>query len=546
MSPITPEIVSAKSANRDHVIRTERYVFVTKTIPSVYQKIRFLHGLLWKNKFSVLIANGSAHWYYKTMLFDGLSFDEYARRSNDSRLQKLNPLVNYFERKTGARVVYEMKDRLNDPELHHAAELYLKLKERGIVTDVGKTKQFPDEPQFCDWFAVSSSVKNLVTGGATAEDEVGALSATLAEILERYIWATQRDFLKDTTVATVQEIAKRGAYLNPAKIAGFSSAERKNDPDRALRDDAQYFWVRTHSLVNSLRLYVPAQTLMGHRVQRTTESQQEPLIRQQTSIGIATWPTRIGARLAGALEVIEREAYMVMWLNQLSVPRINLAPIRSQEPVIDRLLTRCERYRFNIHALQMPTDAPTHAICIVLEDLSGVAPRFALGLKSHRSLAHCIEKATLEALRARRTYRQHLVTGEVWDTKTPIDKISHEERLYYWAEPENSAHLQFLIKGTEITLSESLWENDDEEAQWNRITAWCREYGFECYSANLDASAVNPIPWCMEVVVLPDLQPTYLYESMRQLGCDRWRQVAEKLGYTPRATPYTDAPHPYV
>jgi hypothetical protein len=193
----------------------------------------------------------------------------------------------------------------------------------------------------------------------------------------------------------------------------------------------------------------------------------------------------------------------------------------------------------------MPTDAPTHAVCVVVEDESGHAPRFALGLKAHRSLALTVEKALIEALRARRNYRTHFLNGGTWDPTTPVDEIGHEERLYYWGDPENAPRLQFLIAGKEETMQPSAWEDDTTEEHLSRVIGWCRENALECVSVSMGASAINPTPWHVEMVVMPDLQPVYLSEGMREFGGTRWKSVAQKLGYDAREVPFIDGPHPY-
>jgi ribosomal protein S12 methylthiotransferase accessory factor len=269
----------------------------------------------------------------------------------------------------------------------------------------------------------------------------------------------------------------------------------------------------------------------------------EPHVRNQNTIGLATWPTQIGARLAGAMEVIEREAYMIMWLNQLVLPRINLQPLCDEHPSLAKLIETCARYRMRVHAIRMLTDVPTHAVCVVLEDLSGHAPRFAVGLKANRSLVYAIEKSINEALRARRGYRNYFMQGNTWDASTPVADIGHRERLYYWgAKPEG---LDVLISGAEETVPHMPWDNDTSEQHYDRIIQWCAQKGFECVSVALTRSPSNPTPFHIEMVALPDLVPTHLRENERAFGAERIRSVPEAFGYQPLDEPFTDSPHPF-
>jgi ribosomal protein S12 methylthiotransferase accessory factor len=309
--------------------------------------------------------------------------------------------------------------------------------------------------------------------------------------------------------------------------------------------------------MNGKSIYIPFQTISGmrreHFLHNDTETQgenlqaeREPVIRSGTTTGLATWSTRTGAILAGAMEIIEREAYMIMWLNQFSLPRIRLDEISAKNSSLGELLKKCEKYRIKIHAIRMLTDAPTHAVCVVAEDMSGLEPRFALGLKADRSLSRAIEKAAIEALRMRPKYRFFLASGKTWDIQTPVIDIGHEERAYYWAQKENSKQLEFLISGEILPPPKDSWDNDSDEEHLSRIIGWCRSSNFDFASVSLGKSAKNVTPWHIEMAVMPDLQPMHLLERSRMFGSSRWRTVPEKLGLTPLSEPYAAAPHPFV
>jgi ribosomal protein S12 methylthiotransferase accessory factor len=380
---------------------------------------------------------------------------------------------------------------------------------------------FPDEPPLRIWGCTSKKVKNLHTGGASFSNEAAALTAALAESLERYIWYTQEDYFVDPKRATCAEMASHGPHITPEQFTSFSKQQREK--------------------TSSFFLQAISPTVPG------SSHVAEPLIRQQTTIGLATWPTQKGALLAGMLEIIEREALMIMWYNQLTLPQIDLESIRFKREDLDKLLDSCKRYNLSVHAIPMMTDSPTHAVCVILEDRSGVAPRFAIGLKAHRSLPYAVERALTEALRARLGYRNFFLQGGSWDPNTPIEEIGHIERLHYWGVPTNAERLSFLIAGEKIPYTfDAPWEQDSEEKHLERVISWCREKKFECVSVALTNSKINPTPWHIEMVVMPDLHPTHLNEKRRHLGGTRLTDVPKYFGFTPRSTPFVDSPHPYA
>lgn len=291
---------------------------------------------------------------------------------------------------------------------------------------------------------------------------------------------------------------------------------------------------------------LPAQAVSGVRGLRVADGRNEPLIRPGTTTGLATWSTKEGAQLRGMLEIIERDAYMITWLNQLIVPRIRLRSICERFTSLKQAVELCARYRLKVNALLMPTDAPAYTVCVVLEDESGVAPRYAFGLKAGRSLAVAVEEGILEALRARRGVRQQLHSGISWKVDDPIQTIGHTERLLYWARPENAVHLGSLLVGKEIDVHSMPWDAMSSSEYFKLLISWCTTNNYECVSVSLGVSARNPTPLFVEMVVMPDMQPTYLHEANRAWGGDRLTAIPKKYGYTPRQTPFTDGPHPFA
>ncbi len=479
------------------------------------------------------------------MILDALLFSHVASLSPPSfRTNAIRSLIDFLEKKLGVMVVYNARHvPFGRPDLIEAFALAKTLQEQGILKSFSPTSTFPDEPPLKLWGALD--YVGDPAGGASSADEASALLTTLAETLERYIWRTEEDYFVSPVRATSEEISAYGPFIGPERFTSFSIDQRSIAPELQLDRGSSYLWIKGLSLVNNSGMYIPAQTMSGIRGIRSHGGKIEPLIRVQITTGLATWPTIEGARLAGALEVIEREAYMIMWLNQLSLPRISLSKIRGQNSSLSELIDTCERYRLKIHAIRLITDAPTHAVCVIVEDESGAPPRFAVGLKAHRSLPYAIEKAMTEALRARVGYRRFFSAGNTWNPKTPVHEVGHRERLYYWGVEENARKLEFMIEGEEKEIAPAPWENDTPEEHLRRVIDWCRDSGYECVSISLGKSAKNPTPWHIEMVAIPELQPTHLIERYQQLGGERWRSVPQQFNLVPREKPFSEAPHPF-
>jgi ribosomal protein S12 methylthiotransferase accessory factor len=403
----------------------------------------------------------------------------------------------------------------------------------------------PDEPQLKRWDAKFHASKEPA-GGVSFESHEAALLACAAESLERHLWTEASDFPARAVYASTADLRTRTAIISPARFAGFSEAQRATEPALFFDDQTVFAWVRGHSLVHDNPIYIPAQAVSGSRSVRVHSGAMEPLIRPRVTTGLATWPQRTGAQLRGVLEIIERDAYMILWLNQLTLPRLDLSPLMQQSAPLARMVSVCERYMLRIHAIRMLTDAPTNAVCAIVEDLSGVAPRFTLGLRAGRSLVDTIIAATTEALRARHGARVYAESrGHQWDDSRKVAEIDHHGRLHFWTDPAHANRLQFLISGDEVAPVASPWSEDTEAVHMTRLLDWCRIAGYECASVSLGTNGSNPLPWHVESVVIPELQPIHLTESLRAIGGTRLHCIPKRFGYAPQ-TPFVDAPHPFI
>ena len=476
------------------------------------------------------------------MLIDAASFGDAVNKGAKQRT--IASFLRFVERKLGVTILY---DKRRVPygriDLLEPLDIADKLMGRGIIDLYGPRTGLPDEPPIRIWSCRITDSEHSSTGGASSTDDASALYAALGESLERYLWWTQKDYFVRPHKATVEKMRPHFSIIAPEQFAGFSKEQREQDPRLHLALDAQYLWIEGVSLVTGKRIYAPAQQVSAaHRPWSVIP--REPLIRTQITNGLATWPTKAGARLAGALECLEREAYMIMWFNQLTLPRARLSSLRKRSTSLDALIARCERYRLRVHIIPMLTDAPTHAVCAMLEDESGVGPRFVCGLKAHRSLPHAAERAILEALRARRFTRDS-DPSKHYDASKSVDYIGHRGRVYYWWDPEHAKHLEFMIAGEEKDIEEAAWEGDSIEENLERAVGWCRERKYECAAFSFGTSKMNPTPWHVEMVVMPEIQPTHLSESLRHLGGERLKSVPRQFGYTPRETPFIERPHPF-
>lgn len=484
------------------------------------------------------------------MLKDSIPFDRLWLETHGSSrtAQTVVSFIRFLERRLGAQFVYDSaRIGYASPELTDLFELAEALRKCGVILSYGKKSKLTDEPPIAHWYAICANEERNLTAGSSPDNERLAFTSALAEAIERYVWFESTDQFPTLRSATVGTMAKGGETILPERFVGYSSAQRKGNSRLQWGPESQFTWVKGYSWTKEKSIWMPAQIVSGHKTLRAfSKLSVEPSIRASITTGLATHPKRTHALLGGALEIIERDAYSIMWLNQLSLPRFDLTALALQRESLARLLARCRRYRLEPHAIRLSTDAPTYAVCAVLEDTTGTLPRFSVGLKANRDPALAVERAILEALRAHQGTRvRKLSRDTTWDPHKKANAITQYERLQYWAEEGRADRLAFLIQGDVLPLKKEAWEQDTDEEHLARLIAWCRARGYELASVSFTRAKANIPGWHIEFVVIPELQPLHYFEGLPYVGGTRLEEIPRQFGYMPRE-PYLDDPHPFA
>ncbi len=449
----------------------------------------------------------------------------------------LGAFLEFVEKKTGATLVRKQKET----ELQSLLRLADTLKIHGVIRRIYRTTHgLVDEPPVHIWRAPFADDDS--GSGSSATSDAHALVCALAEALERYLWRYETNVFVRPITASDKEMQDSGRrFVSIARFAGFTSEQRARFKRLAIDEHVPLRWIEARDGTNE-RVYVPAQTASAAHGKNHTH---EPLLRPIITTGLATGPTRRDALIAGALEVFERDAFMIMWLNQLTYPRIDIDSLLDDDDELRELVARAARYRLRVDAVRMVTDAPAHAVFAVVQDEAEhpEAP-FIVGMGCRQSLARATAHAIREALRIRINARVKYLKQ---DTSLIVpEKILHSERVAYWLHDNRWRRLQFLVSGKYETAPSFEWEKDSPDNYLTRITQWCKDSGYTFTSVALGTSEKNPTTWHVESVVIPEMQPLHIREQFQCLGGARLKEIPTRYGYTPREKPFSEEPHPFA
>jgi ribosomal protein S12 methylthiotransferase accessory factor len=230
-----------------------------------------------------------------------------------------------------------------------------------------------------------------------------ALAAALGEAAERY----SVSFVPLERLRFSSAHALDGPYVDPTQLNFFSPEQyASSDSYVAFDEETPVQWVLGENLHNGQPTWIPSAFcyLPDHR------RKSEPRIVYSTSSGVACGATKDEALLGGLYELIERDAFLLMWYNRLSLPILDCAGVAEIESG-DRAYYDNTGLHYRVVDLSSFCDVPT-AMTIVRDESDYI--RLAVGAASAATMIDAVGKSTREAFQTYAWARQMRFLKPEW------------------------------------------------------------------------------------------------------------------------------------
>lgn len=440
------------------------------------------------------------------------------------------------------------------PELWEGIALTALLKQKGLIESFTQMPHiYPDEPPLMRYLMQikRTETERIPIGyGCHFFSRKKALWAAIGEAIERYAIFHFSPESHHIIQASYDELSKQKYALNIFSLAGFSLNQRaKGHPrfDLAIKSDSRFKWVEGYSLTKKRRAWIPLQMITLSYT--ALHKKEEPLLLTPISTGAAAHRTLDAAILNGLLEVIERDAFMITWVNNLSPDIIDLESIADEE--IKTVLASVKRYHLEIYFLSLPSDIPVHIILAVTIDRTGGGAAVTVGASAHVDIKNAILGAAGEA-----------ISGRMW-TRVSVDKkrkegmpleldislLDQSGRLAWWYPHERIRDIMFLLNGKKKRIDQlpqyEYNEGDNTHIVLDRLVGILKKKNLEVfYCETMNEEMKKLLNFYAVMVIVPGLQPMHLDESLPYFSGERLHAVPEKLGISPAHTP-NPIPHPF-
>jgi ribosomal protein S12 methylthiotransferase accessory factor len=372
------------------------------------------------------------------------------------------------------------------------------------------------------------------------ETEQEAAAGALGEAVERYC-----AFHPDVAAARrVPATALEDRAVAPPDCVLYSESQyrRQGWPYARFDPEQPISWTAMRSLAGGERVWVASSLVYLSWPAEATE-----IFCPATSNGLAAGPDLPSAIFAGLCELIERDAFLITWMNRLPAPAVEWSGTGGVEESIVR---HYARFGIEVSVFALPSDLGVPAMMAVARDRSGNGPAAVVGLGCHPRPCIALRKALFELCQCRpgevhRFQRDatHERLGGYVDVRRP------EDHSAFLAAPQRRAELAFLFGDQPAVRLAELPDAGlaTPEEDLARIGTALAAAGCRALYADLTTPDVADHGYTVVRTIAPGLQPIHFGHGEERLGGRRLYEVPALLGY--RAAPAGQAdlnpcPHP--
>jgi len=453
----------------------------------------------------------------------------------------------------------ELAELKEKPEALRAMRIVKRLQQAGYISSSNfYTSGYPDEPPSKLLIHTLRQTAGIGWNGKAAHtSDFSYLQwPALGEAVERY--CLQHTFYREKELVFSSYASLNKPKADIFNISGFSKEEKSNNKSSNTLDydtHSKFLWVPAVDAISRNTVYAPWQWFSFAKIssilhKENSQTDNEPLLSPPISSGAAAGQNKQDAILTGLLEVIERDAFMIYWLQQLGAHRIDLTTIVNKE--VQSLIKLATDYHLELHVLYLETDAPVHTLCLVILDKTGCSQAVSVDAKSGFDVISIIADLLQDQL------AQHGALHEHWEynpdlRNVPVSELCLQERMLYWHRPERLEDISTFISGPYYSIDElpSYNVEADTEARLQHLYSWCKKNKYPVYYREIISPELKRLTEGMSVVTVrvPNLQPLYVKEKLKATGGSRLQAVPVSVGYQSQYGPdsgYCKIPSPFV
>ncbi len=370
-----------------------------------------------------------------------------------------------------------------------------------------------------------------------------ARGSALGEAVERYascLWS-------DDIVTHARRRDLDGPSLDPRRLVLFRPEQYAGLKYDAYDEDSLLGWVECRSLGTGEAMMVPALAV----VMAYDALQDEGFLFPITSNGLAAGRTLTDAILSAALEVVERDAFLNLWLHRLPATKVD--PFTLPDPDIVGLCAAYRRRGVAMELYRVPVDHGVHVfIGMAVEPEPDMSPAVVVGLGADYDPVAAARSAILEVAQVRPALRMRLRRDEAQARMAelvadPAKVTTLDDHDLLYADPAMLGSFDFLRRRPVEAFDWDAGTPPDTETALRRLVGELREQGTDLLYRDLTTEDVAGLGVHVVRAVIPDYQPMHFGRGERRLAAERLYRMPRLLGLRADdagVADLNDDPHP--
>jgi ribosomal protein S12 methylthiotransferase accessory factor len=371
-----------------------------------------------------------------------------------------------------------------------------------------------------------------------------AYGAAIGEAVERYACSIMHP--EDLLFGSYSEMCKQGRHpIPPHSWALLDPSQYERVSLSPFLEDTPIAWAPAESLTEHRDCLVPA-CMVYMPYSRAFDDRGEKIISYPISTGAACSHSRVDALLKGLCEVVERDAFIIMWRNRLPCPRVR---IDEQSELYSIFHEKFARPGLEYTLVYTTLDLQIPSFFGILTDTRREWPMIFAGGAAHPDPVQAAHKTLIELAHGLK-WMDYFEYGPLPVEPGFRNVRSFEDRVRLYAFNDMREAFRFLWDHrTEIPLSSIPGlDTGDTRSNLHRCLDVLKEQGLQVVATDLTPVDVQECGFYVVRVMIPECEPLEGDHLIPFLGGQRWREVPYRLGLVsskPTVGSINPYPHPY-
>jgi ribosomal protein S12 methylthiotransferase accessory factor len=391
---------------------------------------------------------------------------------------------------------------------------------------------------------LGSPLDHLTGIGGTGRTRAEAAAAAIGEALERY----SATYVPHDRIVVASATELGDSAVDPRRFALFSDRQYASDgfPFEPFTPTLRVPWVCGWSIDDGREAWLPAELVfLGDVV-----AAGRPRIGYATSSGMACAEDSNEALTRSLCELLERDAFMIVWANRLSLPKVDVETGEALAALEARVFAPTG---LAYSAVDLSPFHRLPSVLAVVRAPPSLPGAVGVGAGTAPTLERAWWKALAEAFAARAAGAKLALLDRASDSlesNFPESIVSFEGHIRFHADHARAHSTAFLDESAERVAASTIPELCGASAgsQIRELTARVGAAGATAYAVDVTSPDVRELGLVVLKALAPELCSLDVVHSARFLGGRRLYDAPVQLGF--RSNPIAEddvnpEPHPF-